>query len=115
MTLHGMLSQELVRMLARNLDHSPSATEIQYSVSVYEDDLRQRGLTDADADRVKAAFDAIGPEAVRFPTPRDLIRAIPARGSNVLPGRTGYGFINREGQKRLIDVAREKLQEDEPQ
>lgn len=108
MTLNDVLRRELVRMLARNLDNAPSASEIQYSVSVYEDDLRHRGLTDADAVRVKAAFDTLGPKITRFPTSADVIGALLPRGHLRLPNR-GHGIVNREGQRRFIDLAREAL------
>lgn len=112
MTLTDVLRRELVRMLARNLDNSPAASEIHYSVSVYEDDLRHRGLTDDDADRVKAAFDGLGPSITRFPTSHDILEAVPRRGANVLPGRHGNGMItdeSREGMRKLVDIGRAAL------
>lgn len=116
MTLTEVLRAELVHMLARNLDNSPSASEIHYSVSVYEDDLRHRGLTDDDTERVKAAFDALGPTATRFPAPADVIAAIPKRADNLLPGRKGNGIIDdegRQGMAKLVDIGRRVLGERE--
>lgn len=110
MTLNEVLRQELVRMLARNLDNAPAASEIQFSVSVYEDDLRHRGLDDDDAERVKAAFDSLGPTVTRFPTSADVIGALLPRGYLRIPGRKGNGFCDREGQKKFIDLARAALE-----
>lgn len=111
MTLNDVLQRELVRMLARNLEGCPAASEIGFSVSVYEDDLRSRGLTDADSERLKAAFEALGPTVHRFPTPADILAALPRNHSRALPpGRSGYGIVNREGQRKFIDVARDALE-----
>ncbi len=66
-------------MLARRLDFAPAAEEIPQVISVYVDDLSAHGLTDADAGRVRVAFETVGRKTGRWPRPVDVIGALPKR------------------------------------
>lgn len=79
MTLHDVVRKELTRMLARQLDHTPAAEELQFTIQVMTDDLKQRGLTDADAERVTQAFIVLGPQTQRWPTARMVLECLPPR------------------------------------
>ena len=43
------------------------------------EDLRRRGLSDADADRIREAFATLGPHLQKWPTSRMVIDALPSR------------------------------------
>jgi hypothetical protein len=64
-------------MLARQLDYAPSADELQFTCRVMVDDLHRHGFTDADGERILAAFIALGPMLNRWPTARMVIDAVP--------------------------------------
>lgn len=79
MTLRKSAERALIRMIARNLEGTPSANEIGLVAAVYVDDFEQRGLTDADAGRVTAAFESLGPKLTRFPSPAHVLSVLPPR------------------------------------
>lgn len=65
-------------MLARQLDYAPNADELPFTVQVMTEDLARRGLSDADANRVREAFASLGPALQRWPTARMVIEALPS-------------------------------------
>ena len=80
-TLSDTVSQQLFKMLARNLDYAPSAADLPAVIQVMIEDLRRRGLSDADADRIREAFATLGPHLQKWPTSRMVIESMP--GSRV--------------------------------
>ncbi len=77
--------QEMVRMLARQLDYAPAADELPFSAQVMVDDLKHYGLTDEDANRVMSAFITLGPQIQRWPTSKTVIEALPAPVHRYIP------------------------------
>lgn len=77
-TLISLVQMELMRMKSRCLPNSPSAEELPIVAHVMVDDLRTRGLADADVDRVRTAFAALVPTLERWPTVRAIIDALPS-------------------------------------
>ena len=71
------IKQELLRMLARQLDYAPTADELPFTVQVMTDDLVNRGLRDADVPRLREAFARLGPALQKWPTARTVIEALP--------------------------------------
>lgn len=78
-TLNEAVELEMVKMLARRLDYSPSPGDLPMTVQVMVDDLRNRGLSVKDVDRVHAAFQALGCTVQKWPTPLMVIEALPKR------------------------------------
>lgn len=68
-------------MLARNLDHAPSADDLAEVVSVYVDDFLRHGLRDDDSERLSEAFEIAGYKALRFPRPADVIAHLPRKAA----------------------------------
>ena len=64
-------------MLARQLDYSPTADELPFTVQVMTDDLVNHGLRDVDAPRVHQAFARLSPALQKWPTTRMVIEALP--------------------------------------
>lgn len=77
--LRTIVQQELIRMLARQLDYAPTADELPFTAQVMTEDLAHRGLRDADCDRVREAFAKLGPTLQRWPTARMVIEALPSK------------------------------------
>ncbi len=77
--LRMTVEQELLRMMARRLDHGPSADELPFTVQVVTEDLMAKGLRDGDSDRVRSAFALLGPTLDRWPTVRQIMDALPSR------------------------------------
>jgi len=73
------VTEELYRMMARQLDYAPAADELAFTVQVMIDDLERRGLNDHECDRVREAFRTLGPKLERWPTSRMVIEALPGR------------------------------------
>lgn len=48
-------------------------------IQVMTEDLRRRGLSDADADRIREAFAILGPHLQKWPTSRMVIDALPSK------------------------------------
>lgn len=69
----------LIRMMARRLDYAPTAEELPMTASVFHDDLVAHGLGDADAERVRLAFEEFGRKSGRWPRPAEIIAALPKR------------------------------------
>ena len=69
-------------MMARQLDHAPSAEELPFTIQVMTEDLSGKGLNDGDCDRVREAFRILGPSLDRWPTSRLVIESLPARKSS---------------------------------
>ena len=84
MTLTETIRNELARMLARQLDYDPAADELPFTIQVMADDLRRRGLTDDDSDRVKEAFRLLGPQTQRWPTSRMVMECLPSKAATRL-------------------------------
>lgn len=76
--LRTIVEQELVKMLARQLDYAPTADELPFTAQVMTEDFAQRGLHDCDSARVQEAFRKIGPVLQRWPTARAVLEAIPS-------------------------------------
>ena len=70
--LYKAISQQLVRMLARNLDRAPQAEELPLCIQVLCDDLMNCGYTDADATRVAGAIDKYGRDADVWPNTKRI-------------------------------------------
>lgn len=85
MNLKTIIMQEMIKMLARQLDCSPAADELPFSAQVMTDDFIRIGLTDSDAERVSEAFQRLGPRVQRWPTSRMVIEALPEKKSLRLP------------------------------
>jgi hypothetical protein len=109
MTLYDAVKRELTRMLLRGLESAPAANELPQVSSVYVDDLRAANLTDADADRVLRAFVALGPRVHRWPTPADVLEALPRRERPALPEREMTLEEIQTNRKRLADMMRKCL------
>ena len=75
--LRATIQQELLRMLARQLDYAPTADELPFTVQVMTDDLVNHGLRDVDAPRVREAFARLSPALQKWPTTRMVIEALP--------------------------------------
>lgn len=99
------VENEIVRMIARNLEGSPAASESAEVAGVYCDDFENRGLTDDDAERVKAAFDALGPQVTRFPPPAQVLQCLPAK----TPPKMIEQKSNPEVARRNIAAMREAM------
>ena len=76
-TLTDTVQQQLFKMVARNLDFSPTPEDLPAVIQVMVEDLERRGLTDADAYRVERAFSILGPHLQKWPTSRMVIEALP--------------------------------------
>jgi hypothetical protein len=77
--------QEMVRMLARQLDSAPAADELPFTAQVMVDDLKHYGLSDGDSNRVMSAFIKLGPLIQRWPTSKTVIEALPAPEHPYIP------------------------------
>lgn len=66
--LYQVIREEMLTSLARQLDYCPKAEEVPVVAKVMYSDLSRIGLTDADADRVRASFQRIAVEVGRWPT-----------------------------------------------
>lgn len=79
MGLREVVTQEMIRMLARQLDYAPAADELPFTAQVMVDDLHRVGLSDVDTDRVIAAFRHLGPRTQRWPTARMVLECLPSK------------------------------------
>jgi len=77
--LRTVVEQELLKMLARQLDYAPTADELPFTAQVMTEDLVYRGLRDKDCDRVREAFQKLGPALQRWPTARIVIESMPSK------------------------------------
>ena len=76
-TLNEAVKLEMVQMMARRLDYSPSPEDLPMTIQVMVDDLRRRGLSVKDVDRVHAAFQLLGGTVQKWPTPLMVVEALP--------------------------------------
>jgi hypothetical protein len=111
--LQTIVEQELYRMLARQLDYAPTADELPFTAKVMTDDLVYRGLRDQDCDRVREAFQKLGPALQRWPTARMVIeamppeqpdRALPRPDPNMEKVAAGIAGMRRAKKERLRSV-----------
>lgn len=70
-----------------------------------EEDLRTRGLTDADADRVAEAFQVLGPTLQRWPTTPMVLGALPKRSQRLQIERKKTADEWKQCQKRSAELA----------
>ncbi len=89
-------------MMARQLDHAPSAEELPFTIQVMAEDLAAKGLTDADCDRLSEAFRILGPSLDRWPTSRIVIESLPTRKSN-------QRWLNSPDPKQTPEVIRREI------
>ena len=78
-TLNEAVEMEMVKMMDLRLDYSPSLKELPMTVQIMVDDLRNRGLSVKDVDRVHAAFQTLRLTGQKWPTPLMVIEALPKR------------------------------------
>ena len=76
-TLYDTVQQQLFKMVARNLDFSPTPEDLPSVIQVMIEDLETRGLSDCDSYRVDQAFNVLGPHLQKWPTSRIVIEALP--------------------------------------
>ena len=98
--LYLAISKQLVRMLARNLDHAPQAEELPLCAQVMTDDLMNCGYTDGEALKVAEAIDRYGRTAQRWPTTRDI--------QSALRDIAQHNYMNRNDYKSLPEPDGEK-------
>ena len=72
------LKEELLLMMARQLDYSPKAEDLPRNCRVMCKDLMAIGLKDADAARVRAAMQKIAIDIGRWPTAYMIRNCLPA-------------------------------------
>src|SRR3990167_5278688 len=77
--LFQSLSEGLYIMLARNLDFSPAASDLPFTIQVVYADLSAHGLTDDDCGRVEHALNMIGRTCQRWPTTKTIIDSLPPK------------------------------------
>jgi hypothetical protein len=75
--LKRAVSEELAKMIARNLPYAPSPEDMPATIAVMVDDLRRLGLDDKDAPRVAEAMSIIALQAERWPTVSMVRAALP--------------------------------------
>src|SRR3990170_3493062 len=112
--LRTVVEQELLRMLARQLDYAPTADELPFTAQVMTEDLANRGLRDKDCDRVREAFHKLGPALQRWPTARMVLevmpstepphRALPRPAQNMERIADGIAGMRRATKSRLRSV-----------
>ena len=85
MKIVEIVTQELVKMMARQLDSAPSAAELPFTIQVMTEDLQRQGLRDEDCDRIAESFKTLGPVLNRWPTANHVIAVIPKREQKKLP------------------------------
>lgn len=76
-TLKTVVKEQLRAMLARNLDYSPPAEDLPSIADVWTADFIRMGLTDADAGRLRTAFDTVGTSTYKWPQPRLVFERLP--------------------------------------
>lgn len=101
-------------MLARQLDYAPTADELPFTAQVMTEDLVYRGLRDKDCDRVREAFQKLGPALQRWPTARMVLevmpsaeppyRALPHPAPNMERVAAGIAGMRRAKKERLRSV-----------
>jgi len=74
-----MVATQLTRMLARNLESSPAASEIVAVAEILTDDLHAWGFADKDRDRISHAINIAGRSYDRWPTPHRIKNCIPTQ------------------------------------
>ena len=78
-TLLETIEEELLRMLSRNMPHSPSAGELPASAKTMFEDLYRIGLRDESSERVRESLNLIGRAGNSWPTPYDVIQCLPSK------------------------------------
>lgn len=77
--LEQTLSKGLYKILALELEHSPKAEELNFSVAAVLEVLERNGLTDRDASRLEEALVRCSGDLNRWPTPAQIIKRLPKR------------------------------------
>lgn len=78
-TLSQVVTEELTKMMARQLDYAPAAEDLPYTIAIMTGDLQRKGLTDDDELRVREAFGNVAINAVRWPTTYMVLEHMPGR------------------------------------
>lgn len=78
-TLQQVVTEELTKMMARQVDYTPAAEDLPYTIGVMVEDLKRSGLTDDDTERVRAAFGEIALNVGRWPTTYMVREHMPGR------------------------------------
>ena len=79
MTLTEVVTMELTKMMARQLDYTPAAQDLPYTIATMTEDLKRVGLTDDDVGRIQAAFGNIAINVGRWPTTYMVREHLPGR------------------------------------
>ena len=123
LNLRLTVEQELLRMLARQLENSPSADELAFTAQIFTEDLVAHGLRDKDCARVSAAFNLVGRNVTRWPTPKHITSSLPPPEEpfRVLSspaadlGRVARALADmrehiRRGASRMLDNERSRIE-----
>ena len=97
----------LQRLVALALPHTPPAETIEGTARAWADAFWHAPLAwdrDSDAPRIAAAFRGIGHRLARFPTPKAILKAMPARP--LLPALPEPKISEAERRGNLRRIAR---------
>ena len=79
-----IIAKEMVKMLNRQLENSPSADEIDFPIEIMAGDLYSRGYEVKDEKRIVDAFNFFGSWTKKWPKPSDIIEALKSRHSQTV-------------------------------
>lgn len=104
-----VLETEMLKMLARGLDWSPSPEDLPAKIVVMCEDLFRHGFRDHDAPRIATAFQFLGPRIQRWPTSKQIIDVV--QRPNQQPRLEHQRDWDRlqKGWHKLADLCRQQL------
>lgn len=85
MDLFQSVSEGLYIMLARNMDFSPAAEDLPFTIQVIYQDLCDHGFGDDDCSRIEHALNMIGRTCQRWPTTKTIIDSVPPKHQTNIP------------------------------